>query len=298
MKKITANVYIEDRFSVPPRYRGCNPGFIVTAEGIVMIDTPMMPHDAVKWREEISPKGPVRYIINTHHHIDHTTGNFFFAGTVVSHQGVRESFHGPVKSVMNIKPGEEATKAGQGPIKNIRLLVKEYDPEGLPLLENFSLRAPTVTFTERLVLYVGEQTVELIHQPGHTSSHIGVYVPREKVFFAGDNFTNRTQPSLAYCMPLAWIESLKTIESLDIDVVVPGHGEACEKSEVRRFRLFIEECVDMVKEAIQKGMTPEQAADKLSFEPLYPEDRSALPVHPGAEQQRRNVRQLYDVLSK
>lgn len=298
MKQISTSVYVEDQFSVPPRYRGCNPGFVVTSEGIVMIDTPMMPHDAVQWRDDISQRGAVRYIINTHHHIDHTTGNFFFPGTVVSHQGIRDSFHGPVKSVMNIKQGEDANQAGLGPIENIRLLVKEYDPEGLPLLENFSLRTPTVTFTERLALYVGEHTFELIHHPGHTSSHIGVYVPQEKVFFAGDNFTNRTQPSLAYCSPLEWVNSLKMIEELEIDVVVPGHGEVCDKSEVRQFRRFIQDCIDMVRSAIKEGMSKEEAAIKISFDELYPKDRSILAVHPGAEQQRRNVLQLYDVLSK
>ena len=263
-----------------------------------MIDTPMLPHDALKWRDEISHRGPVRYLINTHHHIDHTTGNFFFPGTVVAHQGTRDAFHGPVKSVMNIKPGDKATRAGQDPLANIRLLVKEYDPEGLSLMENFSLRVPTVTFSQRLALYIGEHTVELHHQAGHTPYHIGVYLPQEKVFFTGDNFTNRTQPSLAYCLPLEWVESLKMIESLDIDVVVPGHGEVCGKSEVYRFRLFIEKCIHMVQDAVKRGLTKEEAVAELAFDDLYPGEKDALPVHPGPEQQRRNVLQLFEVLSK
>ena len=298
MKQITANVYAEDQFSVPPRYRGSNPGFVLTSEGIVMIDTPMMPNDAIKWRDDIAQRGEVRYIINTHHHIDHTTGNFFFPGTVVSHEGIRESFYGPVKSVLSLKRIEDALKAGPGPIERIKLLVQEYDPDGLSLLDNYQLRTPTVTFTDRLNLYVGEYTFELIHQAGHTPSHIGVYIPQERVFFAGDNFTNGTQPSLVYCLPLEWIESLKTIESMDIAVVVPGHGEICDKGEVTEFRLFIEECVDMVKDAITRGMSQEEAASKISFEDLYPKDHSALPVHPGAEQQRLNVLHLYEMLSK
>lgn len=298
MKKISANVFVEDRYSVPPRYRGCNSGFVVTADGIVMIDTPMMPNDALKWRDEISRHGRVRYLVNTHHHIDHTTGNFFFEGTVVSHQGVRDSFYGPVKSVMNIEQDEAARRAGQGPVENIRLLVKEYDPGGLRLLEDFRLRAPTVTFSDRLCLYAGEHTFELIHQPGHTPSHIGVYIPQERVFFAGDNFTCRTQPSLAYCRPLAWVESLREIELLDIDVMVPGHGEVCDKSEVRRFRRFIQQCIALVQEALAKGWSKEEAVARITFDDLYPGGREALPVHPGAEQQRRNVGQLYDVLAQ
>ena len=262
-----------------------------------MIDTPMMPTDALKWRADIVQRGEICYIINTHHHIDHTAGNFFFPGTVVSHQGIRESFYGPIKSVMNIKRSEDAVKAGQGPIENIRLLVEEYDPQGLALLNNYQLRAPTITFTGRMTLYVGQHTFELFHHPGHTSSHIGVYIPEERVFFAGDNFTNQTQPSLAYCLPHDWVDSLKKIEALAIDVVVPGHGESCDKSEVREFRLFIQQCIDTVQKALNQGMSKEEAVGKISFEKLYPKDQSNLAVHPGAEQQRRNVLQLYDALS-
>ena len=81
MKQIGANFYVEDRFSLSPGYHGCNPAFVTTAEGVVMLDTPMLPTDAVEWRKEIAKRGEVRYIINTHHHLDHITGNFFFPGT-------------------------------------------------------------------------------------------------------------------------------------------------------------------------------------------------------------------------
>ena len=66
MKQITENVFIEDQYSVPPNYRGCNSGFVTTSEGIVMIDTPMMPTDAIKLRHTITKKGKIKYIINIH----------------------------------------------------------------------------------------------------------------------------------------------------------------------------------------------------------------------------------------
>ena len=59
MQKITDNVYVETE------YRGCNPGFVVTKEGVVMINTPMIPTDATRWCDEIAKYGPVRYLINT-----------------------------------------------------------------------------------------------------------------------------------------------------------------------------------------------------------------------------------------
>jgi len=292
MKQITDNVYVEDRFSVLPEERGCNPGFVTTTEGIVMIDTPMLPTDAVKWRDDIAKRGEVLYIINTHHHPDHIAGNYFFPGVVVSHEEVKEMFNAPVTGKVISQRADKADKAPLGLLDNILLEVKERDPGGFDLLEHYYLREPTITFTERLNLYVGQHTFELIHQPGHTQGHIGVYIPQERVFFTGDNFTNGVQPLLSHCLPLEWIESLKSIEAMDIDVIVPGHGEVCGKAEIQEFRLFIQKCIDIVREAIKQGASKEQAADKISFEELYPA------IHPGSEQQRMNVLRLYEMLSR
>lgn len=301
MKAITANVYAEDQFSVPPNCRGSNWGFLVTAAGIIMIDSPMVPRTAVEWRSKIAKKGEVLYIVNTHHHVDHTTGNFFFSGPVVSHEGVREAFFAPLETVAGSERVDEAIQIGQGTMGYIRLLVGEHDAESLPLLdeENYQIKAPTITFSKALTLYVGEHTVELIHLPGHTDAHIGVYLPQEKVFFAGDNFCNRTQPSLAHCLPLDWITSLKKVEAMDIDVVVPGHGEICDQQEVRKFRQFIEKCVDTTREAIERGMSKEDAVDQISFEGFYPgKEHCGEAVHPGKAMQNRNVQRLYEVLSQ
>jgi len=293
MKQITANVYTEDEFSVPPGYRGSNPSFVTTSEGIVMIDTPMLPTDAVKWRDDIAKRGEVRFIINTHHHIDHTTGNYFFPGIVVSHQVVKEMLAAPLSKIVASPESKKAAEASLGPVGFIRLMLKKLDPEGLHLLdEPYQVRPPTITFTEQLSLYVGGYTFECIHLSGHTLGHIGVYIPQEKVFFAGDNFTNASQPSLVQSLPLKWVESLKRIEAMDIDVVVPGHGKVCGKSEVREFRLFIQKCIGMVRKAIRQGMSKEEAADSISFEEFYP------PVHHGSEMQRMNVSRLYEMLSE
>ena len=84
MLQITNNVYVETGF------RGCNVGFIVTKEGVVMIDTPQAPTDAILWNNEISEKGKVRFLINTEPHNDHISGNCFFEGIIIAHEGTRE----------------------------------------------------------------------------------------------------------------------------------------------------------------------------------------------------------------
>jgi cyclase len=88
MQRLKDNIYIETGFI------GCNPGFVSTSEGVVMIDTPQKPSEAFEWRKEIQKHGQVRYIINTDHHRDHALGNTYFDGDIVMHEGTMEKLHG------------------------------------------------------------------------------------------------------------------------------------------------------------------------------------------------------------
>ena len=99
MQQISSALFVNTEISRPIPSLGSNNSFVVTSEGVVMIDTPMLPTYAIKWRDEIGKRGVVRYIINTEHHTDHTSGNYFFPGTIIAHQGVREMFSAPIEQV-------------------------------------------------------------------------------------------------------------------------------------------------------------------------------------------------------
>jgi glyoxylase-like metal-dependent hydrolase (beta-lactamase superfamily II) len=256
-----------------------------------MIDTSMLPTYALQWREEIAKWGEVRYIINTEHHTDHTAGNYFFPGTIIAHQGVRDMFTAPIDRVSSHERRIEAVAAGMDMRQYILARWRDMDPEGLARFPDFQPRPPSVTFSERLNLYLGEHSFHLIHLPGHTKYQTAVYIPEERVVFTGDNFTNGWQASMVHSYPLDWIESLKKIEEMDVDVVVPGHGEIGDKSDVRRFREFIEKVVNTVTTAIEKGVTLDEAIETLSFEELLPAR------HPGPIQHRMNLERLYEMLA-
>ena len=78
MKQLTANVFVETGL------KGANHGLVMTSDGIVLIDTPHKPSDAVRLKGEIERRGRLRYIINTEPHGDHWTGNAFFDVPVVA----------------------------------------------------------------------------------------------------------------------------------------------------------------------------------------------------------------------
>ena len=271
MQKISENVYAETGF------QGCNPGFVVTEEGVVMIDTPQMPADAIKWRDEIAKYGPVRYLINTEPHGDHFTGNYFFEGTVVAHEGTREAIL--------------ASSADE-----LKERLRQTAPDNLSLMEGFSYRPPTITLSERLTLYVGEHTFQLIHLPGHTPFQVAVFIPEERLVFTSDNVFCKVQAWLHQALPYEWLESLKRIGELEADVLVPGHGEICDRSYIPEMSAFIQAWIDTVSEAIDKGMSMEEAQERVSLLDRYPMESGSEPM---AEMvQRMNVARLYEVLKK
>jgi cyclase len=164
-------------------------------------------------------------------------------------------------------------------------------------LEEYFIKAPSVTYTDRLKIYAGDHTLELINLPGHTAGQTVVYVPQERVVFTGDNIFYKVQTFIHQGFPEEWIDSLKKIEALDIDIIIPGHGEICDKSYIPEQIAFIQEWVDTVKEAIRKGLTKEEAQAKISFLDRYPMDVGH-PEERGFELQRLNVGRLYDLYLK
>src|SRR6185312_7925640 len=87
MRRVGKNSFTEIYF------RGCNPSFIETSDGYVMIDSPQQPIDAVRWRERMEEKAPIRYLVNTEPHGDHIAGNAYFPGvSVVGQVKLKENF--------------------------------------------------------------------------------------------------------------------------------------------------------------------------------------------------------------
>ncbi len=271
MQRLTGNVYAETGFT------GCNCGFVVTKEGVVMIDTPMVPTEAIRWRDEIAKHGPVIYLINSEPHDDHFAGSHFFGGTVVGHEGTREAILA-------------------ASVEELRERFEHIAPESLSFMQELSYRPPTITFSERLTLYVGDHTFRLIHVPGHTPFQVAVHVPEERVVFTSDNVVYKLQSLLLESLPYEWLDSLRRTQELEADILVPGHGGICDPSYIPEMSTFIQDWIDAVTGAIDQGMSLEEAQDKISLLDRYP-----MPPDIGflsQKWQHANVARLYEVLKK
>ncbi len=269
MQQVSRSVFVETNFY------GCNPAFVVTSGGVVMIDGPFMPSDALAWRKEIEARGDVAYFIQMEHHRDHMACNGFFGGVVISHPGTREAFPYVV------------ARARQG--------VAQDEPEHLSLWDANPPRYPAVTLTDKATLYVGDHTFEIMSLPGHTANELAVVVPEERVVFVSDTVSNRRQVYFIEAFPFQWLESLKKIESLDVDAIVTGHGEVCDRAYLKEFSAFIEEWIETVMAAVQRGLSKEEIVDSISFLDRYPMEKGRTGL--GPQLQRLNCARLYDLLT-
>ena len=109
MEQVTPNVWTQTG------WRGCNPSYVVTSDGVVVIDTPQLPTKAIAMRSEAESHGPIRYVINTEHHVDHIFGNFYFkgAGPVVHHRNSPPSPTRPRRSRPTILTERRSSPAGK-----------------------------------------------------------------------------------------------------------------------------------------------------------------------------------------
>jgi cyclase len=291
MEQVTANVYTNTRI------RGCNPSYVVSSDGVVVIDTPQLPTKAVAMREEAESHGPIRYVINTEHHVDHIFGNWYFrgAGTVVNHRALYERFMvvfpelDPFAYAYESVPGDNPKGTDLD------------DPEGVSLWPDRDeyYRDPNkgrIVFTGDLTLRVGEHTFDLLHTPGHTPGQLAVHVPEERVVFTGDTIFSGCQTWLMTSDVDQWLAALERIGTLDVDLIVPGHGPVVPKSYLAVQRAHLLAWKSAVAAAIAKGWSREETIARVDFRDEF----GAVDIGQGYMLdyiQSRNAAALYDKLT-
>lgn len=283
MQSVTDNVFTDTTI------RGCNPSFVVTSDGVVIVDTPQLPTKAVEMRKLAEGHGAIRYLINTEHHVDHIFGNYYFrgAGAVIAHQGVDDNFMvvGP-----DLDPFEYAKEA-----------IPTDDPDGAAIFPERDvyeqdMNRPQIVFTGDVELRVGGHVFHLLHTPGHTPGQLAVYVPQERVVFTGDTIFNECQTWLMTSDVDGWLAALERIRELDVDHIVPGHGAVTTKAYLDTQRSNLLDWVSAVAAAVAKGWSREETIKRVDFSDRYPVDvgQGYMMEHI----QTLNAASLYDKMTK
>jgi cyclase len=267
MKKITDNVYFETG------YQGCNTGFVITSQGIVMIDSPMGIDDNDKHIKIIRQQGNAVYLINTEPHIDHIAGNAFYEAVGIAQEETREEMK------------KQTTE-------QFHQMLGFIQPKSKPRINEYELCLPSITFGKSMKLYLGNHTFELFHLPGHSSSQTAVYIPQEKVVFTGDNIFYQTKTFLHSCLAKEWLASLRFLKQLDAAVFLPGHGEECPKAYLDEQESIIQKWIETIQDAVKQGWTLEQAQEKIIDPDPYPMEESTQKGL-GPELNKMNITRLF-----
>lgn len=250
---------------------------VVQKEGIVVVDTLPFPEETsamIAYLEDLG-KGPIKYLVNSHAHGDHTFGNYLFDETVqlVCHRRCWEAL---------MASGEQALTEAKA---------------GAPEFEEVELRVPDVIFEEGdLVLHVGNKSVELRLMPGHTEDLTVAYVREDKVLIASDAM----MPVPYFVAGDRWQfrESLRNILDYPLESVVQGHGEVLLRGEIPKSvdasLRYLDTIEEKVKRIIKAGKGRE-ALDKITIDQC---GRSRIPLNGLVQDLHRvNLYALYDELS-
>ena len=208
LKKIKEGiyVYVGNNFN-------SNCGIVVTQEGVVLIDSGHNPTDSLRILDavkKITPL-PIRFLLDTEPHPDHTTGHFVFSppASVVAHAGATDSMINREKET----PGR-IEKLGA------------VSPEMRKALEGYRFVPPQIEYRQKMTLNLGERTFELLYLKGvHSEADTAVWLPRERVLFSASGIVvdqfNILRPFVTIPDILA---ASKMMKALNPEVVVPGHG--------------------------------------------------------------------------
>ncbi|MCU0510986.1 MAG: MBL fold metallo-hydrolase [Anaerolineae bacterium] len=184
-------------------------GVVLTSEGAVVIDTLLYPEETQQMRRFVEERlgARVAYVINTHHHADHTTGTCFFPGArVIGHELCRHLLD----------------TRGRDSLARSRAGYRE--------MADVSLVLPDLTFEDRLTLRVGEKTLQLWASPGHSPDSIVCLVEEDQVLFAAD--TVMPLPYFVDGSHAAFLQSLHSLRGRGFETIVQGHGEVILRGEV------------------------------------------------------------------
>ncbi|HEY6930229.1 MAG TPA: MBL fold metallo-hydrolase, partial [Thermoanaerobaculia bacterium] len=221
-----------------------NAGFIVGKDAVVVVDAFATGAAAEELLREIRRRtsAPVRWVINTHYHLDHVGGDAVFAkagALIAGHENLRAWIRTEnLKWRAEIKPEEKAMLAG--------------------------LMLPELTYRDGITLWPGGFPVSVRSLPGHTGGDSIVVVPQTNVVFAGDLFWNATVPNTIDADTKAWMQTLdRFLLDYPQSAFVPGHGEVGHALHVRYFRDYVAGLRQTVERGIESGQSGQSLVDAV-----------------------------------
>jgi cyclase len=214
-----------------------NTGFIAGRQSVISVDACSTERRTRAYLERIASvtPAPVSMLINTHHHGDHTYGNFLFRpATIVAHENCRTEL---------IEYGFPGNTGIWEPVD----------------WGEVAVTPPNLTFTDRVRLWSDEYPVEVsyVGQAAHTSNDSLVWLPEQEVLFCGDLLFNGGTPFLLMGSVQGAIEVLESVVApFPARVIVPGHGAPCDRGLIATVAGYLRFVLSLAQKGIDSGLSP------------------------------------------
>ena len=243
IKQIAANVYVfSDLHSGGLGYM-TNDMIVITTDGVLVADgqgTPAVTQKLVEAVAKLTAQ-PIKYVIVCSEHGDHTGGNSAF----------------PSAATFIASPFSQATLARQAAADK---------PAGPKTI------VPSEAVADRRVLKMGSTEVDVLYNGrAHTGGDLEVLLPKERIAFLSEVFSNHVFPSMRTANPIEWVTTLKKVSALDADVFLPGHGFVDDppvlREELAAFSQAVVYVVTEVTRLHNRGLTVAAAAKEANWGP-------------------------------
>jgi glyoxylase-like metal-dependent hydrolase (beta-lactamase superfamily II) len=269
-----------------------NGAFIVTQDYVVVVDTQLRPswaRDMIAEIRKVTDK-PVRYVINTHWHSDHTLGNQAYVAAygpsvdfigqnntredliargipnlqVQTTQAVPDNITRLQKQLADGKDAQGAslTSDARARVEAALILQKAYLAE----LPQIHIVPSTITYENEMSIQAPGKEIRLYHfSYAHTRGDTVVYLPKEKVIITGDLLTNGI-PNTRNSYPVEWITTLDGMDKLDWTAAIPGHGDVQQgKTQLETLLSYWKDEVAAVRAAVAGGLTLDQMKQSIDL---------------------------------
>ncbi len=271
MDTLTPHVYVESG------YRGCTVGAIVTPQGVICIDTPLLPSEARQWQAHIEAVigAPIIYTIYTDGHRDRVLGTQWMGGQVVAHETTWEklrSYGNAIRQqVIEYLAHHGQTTAAEELARSLQLYLPEL----------------TIGTDSTLTLCQAKPKVVVRAVGGATPGSLWVELPDEGVVFTGDLVTQNTHPFMSEANTVDWIARLEELRAHQYfaSKIVPGRGNSYKRADVQKPLNYLQD----MREQVQQLM--HERRGKFDAGELVPKFAGRFPI-PADEHERiyRRVR--------
>ena len=305
-EKITEGVYYAT--ATGSLVTGSNNVAIIGSRDVLVVDTGTTPAAARAFIDDLKlvTTKPVRYVVNTHFHYDHTDGNQVYAGKadIIAHDYVKQAIQTldvlhrepyQTSQLVNVPRRIDDLKRQLAGAKDAaaRQMIQQQlkvAQEGFEQLKEIKPTAPNVTYATKKMLDLGNREVQLLFLGrGHTNGDTVVWLPKERIVATGDLMESQVA-YMGDAQFAEWVTTLDALKRLDFDTDLPGHGTPFRGKElITSFQGYLRDLMKQGADLRKQGITADAAAQRVDLTAY----KAAFPQIQGRGAELRGVQRLY-----